>query len=80
MRENAIGPPDLIKQRDRFALEQKQTGVLLVLNDGFDHLFEPLDNFFLSFAIIGGIGIVLALFPKLNQLGEVSDQDLKAGH
>lgn len=37
-------------------------------------------DFFLSFAIIGGIGIVLALFPNLNQLGEVSDQDLKAGH
>ena len=39
-----------------------------------------LIDFFLSFAIIGGIGIVLALFPKLNQLGEVSDQDLKAEH
>jgi hypothetical protein len=37
-------------------------------------------DFFLSFVIIGGIGIVLALFPNLNQLGEVSDQDLKAGH
>ncbi|MBL8658593.1 MAG: hypothetical protein JNM75_02420 [Rhodospirillales bacterium] len=37
-------------------------------------------DFFLSFIIIGGIGIVLAAFPHLNQLGEVSDQDLKSGH
>ena len=37
-------------------------------------------DFFLSFLIIGGIGLVLAAFPSLNRLGEVSDQDLKAGH
>jgi hypothetical protein len=37
-------------------------------------------DFFLSFIIIGGIGVVLAAFPYLNQLGEVSDQDLKSGH
>lgn len=37
-------------------------------------------DFFLSFFIIGTIGIVLSLFPHLNSLGEVSDQDLKAGH
>lgn len=39
-----------------------------------------LIDFFLSFFIIGGIGVVLACFPYLNRLGEVSDQDLKAGH
>lgn len=43
-------------------------------------LILSIIDFFLSFVIIGGIGIVLALFPKLNQLGELSDQDLKAGH
>ena len=37
-------------------------------------------DFFLSFVIIGGIGVVLAAFPHLNRLGEVSDQDLKSGH
>ena len=37
-------------------------------------------DFFLSFIIIGGIGLMLAAFPYLNRLGEVSDQDLKSGH
>lgn len=37
-------------------------------------------DFFLSFIIIGGIGVILALFPYLNRLGEISDHDLKAGH
>jgi hypothetical protein len=37
-------------------------------------------DFFLSFVIIGLIGVVLAAFPYLNRLGEVSDQDLKSGH
>lgn len=37
-------------------------------------------DFFLSFIIIGGIGVVLACFPYLNRFGKVSDQDLKAGH
>ena len=37
-------------------------------------------DFFLSFIIIGGIGLALAAFPYLNRLGAVSDDDLKAGH
>lgn len=37
-------------------------------------------DFFLSFIIIGGIGFVLAAFPYLNRLGEITDQDLKSGH
>lgn len=37
-------------------------------------------DFFLSFIIIGGIGVILALFPHLNRVGSISDQDLKAGH
>ena len=37
-------------------------------------------DFFLSFIIIGGIGVVLAAFPHLNRLGEIDDNDLKSGH
>jgi hypothetical protein len=37
-------------------------------------------DFFLSFIIIGGIGVVLAAFPHLNRLGEIDDHDLKSGH
>ena len=37
-------------------------------------------DFFLSFIIIAGIGVVLAAFPYLNRLGDVSDEDLKSGH
>lgn len=43
-------------------------------------LVLSLIDFFLSFVIIGGIGLVLAAFPYLNKLGDVSDQDLKSGH
>jgi hypothetical protein len=43
-------------------------------------LLLSLIDFFLSFIIIGGIGLVLAAFPYLNRLGSVSDQDLKSGH
>ena len=37
-------------------------------------------DFFLSFIIIAGIGVVLALFPYLNRLGAVSDEHLRSGH
>lgn len=37
-------------------------------------------DFFLSFIIIGGIGLVLAAFPYLNRLGSISDEHLKGGH
>ncbi len=37
-------------------------------------------DFFLSFIIIGGIGILLACFPYLNRLGEICDHDLTSGH
>lgn len=39
-----------------------------------------LIDFFLSFIIITGIGIVLALFPRLNGIGAISDDHLKSGH
>lgn len=37
-------------------------------------------DFFLSFVIIGGIGVILALFPLLNKLGTVDDESLKKPH
>ena len=37
-------------------------------------------DFILSFVIIGGIGLVLALFPLLNRLGHVDDETLKKPH
>lgn len=36
-------------------------------------------DFFLSFVMITGIGIVLALFPYLNRLGEVDEKKLRDG-
>lgn len=37
-------------------------------------------DFFLSFVIIAGIGLVLAAFPYLNRITSVSDEDLRSGH
>ena len=37
-------------------------------------------DFILSFVIIGGIGLVLALFPLINKLGTVDDESLKKHH
>ena len=37
-------------------------------------------DFILSFVIIGGIGLVLALFPLLNKMGKVDDESLKKPH
>ncbi len=39
-----------------------------------------LIDFFLSFIIIGGIGLLLAAFPILNRFGAISDESLKSGH
>lgn len=36
-------------------------------------------DFFLSFVVIAGIGVVLALFPYLNRLGEVDEKKLREG-
>ena len=36
-------------------------------------------DFFLSFVVITGIGVVLALFPYLNRLGEVDEKKLREG-
>lgn len=37
-------------------------------------------DFFLSIVIIWGISLVLYLFPYLNKLGKISDEDLRGGH
>ena len=37
-------------------------------------------DFVLSFVIIGGIGVLLALFPLLNRFGKVDDESLKKHH
>ncbi len=39
-----------------------------------------LIDFFLSFVIISGIGVILALFRHLNRLGRVDDKVLREGH
>ena len=36
-------------------------------------------DFFLSFVMIAGIGVVLSLFPYLNRLGEVEEKKLREG-
>lgn len=36
-------------------------------------------DFFLSFVVIAGIGVVLALFPHLNRLGQIDEKKLREG-
>jgi hypothetical protein len=42
-------------------------------------LISVLD-FFLSFVIISGIGVVLAILPVVNRFWAIDDKDLKSGH
>ena len=37
-------------------------------------------DFILSFAIISGIGVVLAILPLVNRYWKIEDKDLKGGH
>ncbi len=37
-------------------------------------------DFFLSIVIIWLISLVLYLFPRLNKLGKITDEELKGGH
>jgi hypothetical protein len=37
-------------------------------------------DFFLSFAIISGIGVILALLPLVNRYWAIDDKSLKSGH
>lgn len=37
-------------------------------------------DFLLSFIIIYGISLVLYIFPHLNKLGQLRDEDLRGGH
>lgn len=39
-----------------------------------------LIDFFLSFVMISGIGVVLALFPLFNRLGTIDESKLRDGH
>ncbi len=39
-----------------------------------------LIDFFMSMAMITGIGVVLALFPLLNRLGKVDEEALRRSH
>ena len=39
-----------------------------------------LIDFFMSMAMITGIGVVLALFPLLNRLGKVDEEALRKSH
>lgn len=36
-------------------------------------------DFFLSFVVIAGIGVILALFPYLNRLGTIDEKKLREG-
>ena len=36
-------------------------------------------DFFLSFVVIAGIGVILALFPSLNRLGAIDEKKLREG-
>lgn len=36
-------------------------------------------DFFLSFVVITGIGVILSLFPYLNKLGEIDEKNLREG-
>jgi hypothetical protein len=37
-------------------------------------------DFFLSFVIIAGIGVILAILPIVNRFWSIDDKDLKSGH
>lgn len=37
-------------------------------------------DFVLSFVIISGIGVVLAILPVVNRYWAIDDKDLKSGH
>lgn len=36
-------------------------------------------DFFLSFVVITGIGVILSLFPYLNKFGEIDEKKLREG-
>ena len=39
-----------------------------------------LIDFFLSMAMISGIGLVLKLLPLLNRIGKLDEESLRRGH
>ena len=55
--------------------------VPLVVPDTLDGaIILSIVDFFLSIVIIWLISLVLYLFPHLNKLGRVTDEQLKGGH
>lgn len=59
---------------------QKRLTFIMIPDTLQGALILSVIDFFLSFLIIAGIGVVLAAFPYLNRLGSVSDEDLRSGH
>lgn len=48
----------------------------MMLEDSLLSAFSlSIIDFILSFVFIAGIGVVLYLFPYLNKLGEISEED-----
>ena len=43
-------------------------------------LILSIVDFFLSIVIIYGISLVLYIFPHINKLGKLTDEELKGGH
>jgi hypothetical protein len=65
----------------RFGKDQTRGKNVIMIPDTLNGaIILSIIDFFLSFFIIGGSGVVMAGFPHLNRVGAVTDQDLKAGH
>ena len=53
----------------------------MILDTVYGAVLLSIIDFFLSFVVIAGIGIVLALFPYLNRLGTIDEKKLReSGH
>ncbi|MBL8260487.1 MAG: hypothetical protein JNM60_11820 [Candidatus Competibacteraceae bacterium] len=64
----ARGAPSLTSEETTVVPDSVYGAILLSIID-----------FFLSFAIIAGIGAVLSFFPYLNRLGEIDEKKLREG-
>jgi hypothetical protein len=53
----------------------------MLIEDSIDGaLLVSIIDFVLSFVFIGGIGLLLSVFPLINKLGAINDADLKKDH
>ncbi len=48
---------------------------MMISDDLMGALSLSIVDFVLSFVFIGGIGAILYLFPYLNKLGEINEED-----